>query len=40
MCGGVEDVGCVEGRGEGEGEMRVGKVDRLKREEDGGREKQ
>ena len=40
MCGCVEDVGCVEGRGEGEGEMRVGKVDKLKREEDGGRGEQ
>ena len=31
---------CVEGRGEGEGEKRVGKVDRLKREKDGGRGEQ
>lgn len=29
----------MEGRGEGEGEKRVGKVDRLKREEDEGRGK-
>ena len=40
VCGCGGDVEYVEGRGEGEGEKRVGKVDRLKREKDGGRGEQ